>query len=457
MKRPNQIILITVCLLSALFLNVCQAIADDTNEDQLFSGDTMVSQDSVVNNNTGDELKENHIGFSGEINTKTQGVNYLSGYDWTKSVMEDVGLYSVPDELSNQVNANFFMDIRLKKGVKGFLSLGVDYYPEGRDEINYVTLSDKTSLSFISKKTMDIGIKEAFIDANWKNKVYFRTGKQVLKWGQGYFWNPTDLINIEKKDFLDMNKIRKGTFGTKIHIPSGVKTNTYFFVGMNQVKKLNDISLAAKYEFLVKNTEMSLSTLIKNGSKPMYGCDITGRLFGLDYHGELSLTDGEKETVLDYNTLSPNQKTGEIIPKVCIGATKFFDYGEIKDRINLTGELYYNQVGYDYNVIQRIETINPAAKALYLANYEPYRNSKCYFAVFSSISKFMISDITFNFNGIMNLVDNSSALTAGISYNPALTDIVVDFNITGPLGDPYTETNISGKRLIVSLGTKISF
>ena len=60
-----------------------------------------------------------------------------------------------------------------------------------------------SSLLFIENQDTTLLIKEVFVDFNLANTVYFRAGKQVLKWGTGYFWNPTDLINIEHRSFTN--------------------------------------------------------------------------------------------------------------------------------------------------------------------------------------------------------------------------------------------------------------
>ncbi len=62
-------------------------------------------------------------------------------------------------------------------------------------------------------------LKEFFADGNYKYKVYVRFGKQNLKWGRGYLWNPTDLISQDRKDFGDMDARREGVYGLKMHIP----------------------------------------------------------------------------------------------------------------------------------------------------------------------------------------------------------------------------------------------
>ncbi len=446
-------------------MNTVPVLAEDTtDEDQLFSEDMIVSEDQIVDDTTGDELKQKHIGFSGTINSSTAYTRFDPVYDLTELGGAEA------DQITSQTSADIFVDIRLQNWIKGFLSLGVNYYPQGVDELNTITLTDPAliaelntdTLLVTNKKYNDILIKEFFIDANWKNKVYFRTGKQLLKWGTGYFWNPTDLINIDRKSFLDMARVREGVSGTKITIPSGIKQNTYFFIDMNDTTKLSDISLAGKYEFLVKNTEMSFSIWAKNGYHPVYGFDISGNIFTLDYHGEIGLANDERYNALNYDTLGIKPKTGEMISQVSFGLSKSFDYGEVKDRINVTGEFFYNQAGYDKDIIGRIASeSNPetkkTAQGLYLANYQPYSNSKYYAAFFGAINKFIVSDMTFSMNGLINLVDNSAVLTTGIAYNPALTDIVINFNINSYLGAQNTEATMMGKRWDVNVGAQISF
>lgn len=442
---------IIFCVMVALLASGAPVSAEDaTDEDQLFSsGDTVVSQEQINDDKVDDELKEKRIGFSGQINADLGYTNYSPAGDLTGFGGSDQNL------LSDQISADLFVDIRLQKGIKGFLSVGVDYYPAISD-----LMRSQLGLSPNITDYTSIGIKEFFVDTNWKNKIYFRTGKQYLKWGQGYFWNPTDFINTDKKDFLNMNQVMSGTFGTKIHVPSGVKQNLYFFVGADGANQFNDISLSGKYEFLVKNTEMAFSTRIKNDLKPVYGFDITGRLLQLDYRGEISLTDGENCEVLDYTTLGTVTKSGELIPRASFGFTKYFTVGEIKDQISVTTEFYYNQAGYDRNILERIAqepdgVTKNTAIAKYTANL--YSNSKYYFALFGSVQKFIVPEMTLGLNSMMNLDDKSAVLVAGLSYVPALTDLQINFNITGYLGAANTEATYLGNRWSIGLGTKIAF
>ncbi len=461
MKKQIYLVSLITCLSCFLLLNSNLVLAEEPlNEDDLFSGEeTVVDSQEVINNGADEELKQKRIGFSGEISSNSTYTSYSTGY--------------TPDDekVDNQITADFYLDIRLTGGVKSFLSVEANYYPEGKEEYTTITLNEDTpplgekgdEIKLSSKKYTDLEFKEFFVDTNWHNKVYFRTGKQVLKWGRSYYWNPTDLINIERKDFFDMDKSREGAYGVKVHIPSGAKRNGYFFIKMDdsgddQTETLEDISLTGKYEFLVGNTEMSFSAWAKENNKPVFGYDISSRVFGLDIRGELSVSNADLYYKMDYDTLELEKENGEAIPRASLGFTKYFDHGEINDRISITGEFYYNGNGYEKNIFEKIKTASEDQQILFLDKvYQPYMNSKYYFAVFTSVNKFLDPDLTLNINAITNLIDHSGTVTCGISYNPYLTDFYVNLDLNGFFGDDNAEAKLNGEKASASLGLKVLF
>ena len=207
-------------------------------------------------------------------------------------------------------------------------------------------------------------INEIFLDVNIARRVYFRLGKQVVKWGVGYLWTPTDLINIEKKNILDSSQVRQGTYGLKIHVPFGTRANIYSFINMNNARHLSDISMANKVEVLFLNTEMALSVLLKNHNVPVYGFDFTSRVLTLDIHGEASLSYGDNirrlriypwyitglfpslpaemqylvsisgRNVMDYRV------RGKWIGKASLGFGRGFEVLDVKDRIRFDVEAF---------------------------------------------------------------------------------------------------------------------
>ena len=87
---------------------------------------------------------------------------------------------------------------------------------------------------------------EIFLDFNLYNKVYFRFGKQVLAWGTGYFFSPSDLINVEKKTIEDMEK-SKGNLGLKIHVPKGTDKNFYSYIKVEDKEKILNTLITFKH------------------------------------------------------------------------------------------------------------------------------------------------------------------------------------------------------------------
>ncbi|HBL35672.1 MAG TPA: hypothetical protein DDZ55_02560 [Firmicutes bacterium] len=413
------------------------------NVDDLFSSDDfLVEEETVVSADVGAELKAKRVEVTGQVASNTAYSLYSPADDW---YVDRPGPKREEHGLGNQIGADFFVDIRLQDGVKSFIGLGLDYLPAGAESEGALG----------SSPTMNLRLKEFFVDTNWNNQVYFRTGKQVLKWGRSYYWNPTDLINIEKKDFSDLDKAREGTYGVKAHLPFGVAQNIYLFLGMDGVAAPQDVSLAGKYEFLVGGTELAFSAWTKKGFKPVYGFDLSSRLFDLDVRGEMSLASGQR---LDPDSLGGYRAGEELIPKVSVGFTKNFDHGEIDDRISVTGEFYYNQAGYDVNIFEKQQAVSVEEKQAFMGEYyEPLMTSKYYVAFFTSVNKFIRSDLTFNLNGIMNLVDNSALLITGVSYRPALADYAIDLNLKAGLGDRYSEATLMGEKFSLALGMNLFF
>jgi len=430
MKKLIYALSLSLCLSGALFSNVAQVSAEELNEDELFAGaDKIESQDKIVNDQVAKELNEKHIGFSGRVQTN-------SSYNDYKVDLPGRGNFS------NALTADFDLDIRLTNGVKSFMNFGVGYVPEGVERINVIEVYNPTTKLFdlqtqkIKEYTI-LGIREFFVDANYQNQIYLRTGKQFLKWGRGYFWNPTDMINIGQKNFLDMDQTREGTYGARVHVPWGVKQNLYLFLGANGAENIEDLAVSGKYEFLLGNTEMSCSTFAQQGRKPVYGYDISTKLLGIDLRGEVSATE---------------EGSDHLSPKACVGFTKSFDLSDVQDRIMLTGEFYYNEAGYDHNIFNdgTIEQIG-------IINYQPFQMNKYYAAFFSSFSKFIISDLTLSLNGMMNLVDKSMVVTTGLSYKPTITNLGIDLNLINYLGDEQSEATAKGSRYTIGLGTSIAF
>lgn len=434
MKRRSLHYWVMYSFLTLVLVNTTTVVMANTtvDEDQLFSEtESIVEESEYVKETVDDELKEKRIGLSGEIKSDMNKWEYDRKYDW-------LGTGDKSKDSENRIITDFLIDIRLDDGVKSFIDLELSYNPDKDDEF-------------------DIDIKELFIDNNWQNKIYFRNGKQVLKWGRNYFWNPTDLVNIDKKYFFDLDKRREGVYGTKVHIPSGATRNIYFFIGKDDEDGTDEQSFAGKYEFLIGKTEMAFSAWYKKNYEPVFGFDFSSRIGSVDVRGEVSLSDGDNFYKMNEKTFALEKDT-DWVPRVSLGFTKYFDHGDIKERFSVTGEVYYNGNGYTENIFKIIDEHAPDAKTTFIEQvYQPFSNSKYYAGVFTTFKKFFISDLNLSVNVIVNLVDDSVAISSGFNYRPLLKDYEIELKLNSNIGKENSEATYSGNLYHIYFGTTYWF
>ncbi|MFP4662599.1 MAG: hypothetical protein ACLFPF_10425 [Halanaerobiales bacterium] len=435
-------LLILGFFLSSIFAMAGEDFPDEEVflEDQLFSEDMFVNEENIVNDDAANELNKQGIGISGELSSLIDYNNSDLQNSWLQLGETDDEFYT------SYLATNILVDARFRNRIKGFLNYELMYEYNDRD----------------NDGDFDSNIKELFLDVPYNDRIYVKAGKQVLRWGRSYFWNPTDLINIKKKDISDPGKSRDGIEGIKVHVPYGVKQNIYLFFDTDDVKEVEDIAVSGKYELLVGNTEMSFSAWLKSDMEAVYGFDISGRANDIDLRAELSLSRGDNNLLMDYDTFEFYKEDDRWIQRISAGFTKYFDHADISDRISISGEVYYNSNGYDENIYRRIEGIEDAAarqgiKMRYLGDvYQPNMNSKYYIAFFTQVNEFLDSDIALNLNGIINLIDHSKTLSAGIDYQ-ANSDWTYNLNIRKSIGDKYTEAVLFGQDLNISLGSNYNF
>ncbi|MFP4662634.1 MAG: hypothetical protein ACLFPF_10610 [Halanaerobiales bacterium] len=445
----NKVGLIVFLGLFLVFSNIVFAedidMEDPFSEENLFSEDMFISQDDVISDDVGEELNKTGLGISGELQTV---VSY-NKVDLEKSWLLNLD-QTDSDYYTGDLVLDLLFDARFKNRIRALLNLDLYYNYNDYDE----------------NSNTDYFVKEVFVDIPYQEKIYIRAGKQTLKWGKSYFWNPTDLVNVERKDISDINKSREGTEGIKIHIPYGAERNLYFFINTNGIDSVDrisqDIALSAKYAFLYGNSEMSFSLWTKKDFQSVYGFDISTGLNDIDIRGEVSLSKGDNNFIMDYDTFEVYQEKDKIVSRASAGFSTFFDHGDISDRISLSGEFYYNSNGYGENIYKKIDEISDpltrqTVKYTYLGEvYQANRNSKYYAAFFTQYKEFLDPDLTLNFNGLVNLMDFSKTLSLGMNYQPR-SNLFFDLNYTKFLGDKNTEAVFLGNDYSLSFATNYRF
>ncbi|MCX7725703.1 MAG: hypothetical protein N2053_02510 [Chitinispirillaceae bacterium] len=430
--------------------------AKDIDEDALFPDSVLTIIDSselkIPSFNNVDTTKTS---FSGEV--RSIGETYFSRDYFKNFERNEVSFYPLMfGELS--------LDVRLPAGIKSFVTGEIYYSP---------LLNDSNAFK----------LPEFFVDVNLKKRLYLRAGKQLLQWGRGFFWNPTDMVNVERKPFIQKIGSREGTFGIKTHIPFGTKYNIYGFIDLNKPQSIDSIAAALRIETLTKiagGTEAGIAVWGKRGKVPVGGFDFSTSILSFNVSGEMSVTSGE-----NYKTLDP-QKSSIItgnpddpflvfttygrrpVVRASMGFLKAFDFMNVDDRILVVGEFYFNQIGDDGNIFQKynvknklkeISTMSDSNAIKKLVNislndvFEFNSIAKYYGAFFITLSKFIVSEMTLQLNGLVNFNHRCAIFTCGISYL-SLHNLSVDCLLSTYLGSEESEYTIAnnGASLRITVG-----
>lgn len=419
-----------------LIILTTKAQDDIFDEDVLFS-DTTTVVDSVIVVDT-EKIKDiqdkKSFDVTGEVTTVFQPSLQRAWFD--------EGQHSSDAAFSSFTVGALFLDARLPGGFKAF----------GNSELRYDPIND----------TIFFSMRELFLDANIKNRIYFRAGKQVLQWGRCFFWNPTDLINIEKKQFIRKIGSREGAYGLKMHVPFGTKANIYSFIDTRRINRIDSISATAKVEFLIGGTEMAMSIWGKKGRKPVYAYDVSSNLWNFLLCGEIALFQEFTINKVSFNNEVPEftSETRKWLPRISAGITRYFKVNGIPDRLMTTVEMYYNQPGSTLRSFPIPDdiVISDTLAAVLIAEglYEPNNFSRFYLSLFSSFSRFIVSDMTLSCNAIGNLYQQCAMVTASLSYN-TIHNFFVEILCTGYIGKEKTEYTITGDGLQVQLTAGLSF
>lgn len=422
--------LLAVCVTAPL-------AAQGVDENALFGGtnNQIVDQGRLQDRSIETNNNRKQVNFSGTVRSRT---SYALRESWLEGGPESA------NKLTQLFEGDFLIDVRLPSGIKSLVNLSLWQTPQGRVDADDPAVTN--SYGWL--------LKEAFVDLAASGSVTFRIGKQVLQWGRSTFWNPVDLVNYEKKNFFDMDRSREGATGMRTHVAFGTGLNFYSFFDVGNAEAGRDIAGAGKVEFVVGATEIAFSGWTKRGYVPVYGAEISTKVFGIDVKSECSLSEGSNTPryVGEGFLVSAEDRSGDPVARATLTLTKSFDW-DLADRITVIAEGLYNGAGYADDVLA-----SPGRKAAIIMNnaYTPNWLSRWYGALFVSIAQFPDSTMTMSVNSMANLVDGSMIVSAALDWAPVndLTLTGTVYALVGPDGREYTQ---QGRGLVFDFMASIVF
>lgn len=105
-------------------------------------------------------------------------------------------------------------------------------------------------------ETLSLLVNELYADLNYGDLVYLRLGKQRLKWGAGFVYNPSDPVN-PPKDPTALRAVREGVTALKVELitkPVSLMTFGVLYDSLGQTGVGTRLSTS-----LIPNTDVALS------------------------------------------------------------------------------------------------------------------------------------------------------------------------------------------------------
>ncbi|HHT90394.1 MAG: hypothetical protein QM451_12295 [Bacillota bacterium] len=235
------------------------------------------------------------------------------------------------------------------------VSLGGQLYLDARPDPNFRVFGKLGLSSAVNKQRggranaqdpLEISLQELFSDFNYENKVFFRAGKQNVKWGVGYFFSPADVINIGRLDPLDPGAEREGPVALKVHYPRG-STNYYLYTLLDDVDVISKVALAPKMEFVVGGTEIGLGGFYQKDKAPRGMLTFSSSLGDFAIFGEAVLSKGsDKAFAGDLPFHYPVYKKDQLFFHTTVGARYSHDDPEGLFNLTAAAQYYFNGEGY---------------------------------------------------------------------------------------------------------------
>jgi hypothetical protein len=402
-----------------LALPLCAAFAEEGFDESSFFQDTAkaaapstgaVKTDSVAAVAAGAK-----VSFSGDLWSTGQA-------SWRRGGLDTTGGSGA------QLVGDATVEARLSTGSRALATFEVDHDATG----------DSSSFH----------VREMFVDGNVGGVLWLRGGKQVLQWGRGILWTPTDLVNVEGRTLVARAGAREGASGLRLQVPVGQTANLYGFVNLAHVSASDSLSAAWRAEAAVGPAEVAVSGWHKKDAPTALGIDGSTGILGWDVQaGALWLSgDLQARPVVDgsgYWNLARDDSRQQVRAGGGIGRS--FTVLGVPDRLRLDFEGLWQSDPLGSGVLKDrtrrdwapafqgaptslvvngvpVQVTKPSPSTdesgFMLAHglYTPNQLSWGYLAGMASFQQFVVQDLTLTLQALGNLEDGSGLGTAALSW-----------------------------------------
>lgn len=140
--------------------------------------------------------------------------------------------------------------------IDGKLTLSKEYTTLGLLDFTFQTANVLDPANGVKLETLSFLVNEMYADVNFGDLFFVRLGKQRLKWGSGFIFNPSDPVN-PPKDPIALRTVREGVMALKAELiakPVSLMSFAVLYDSLDQTGVGTKLSTSA-----IPNTDLSLS------------------------------------------------------------------------------------------------------------------------------------------------------------------------------------------------------
>jgi hypothetical protein len=417
--RSVQLVFAAVC--ACLLWLPMTALAAEFDEDLFFSDFSLITEiadDELAASQPEQLLVADGVKLGGRFSF-TLGSTYT--WDNLDQLRQDPG--AAREQTDTSLQAVLHFDARPD----------VNYRVFGKAQVSYPFTESPGSGGTPPRSFDDIvQIRELFSDFNYRERVFFRAGKQTISWGVGYFFSPADIVNLTPIDPTDPTAEREGPLSLKINWPVEAH-NLYLYALADKAQGIRDYALAPKAEIVLRNSEFGLGAVYQRDRTPMVMGTVSSSLGDLAVFGEGVVKFGSDKRFVEAAPVTAQNPLGITIhereePHFSATAGFLYSYGDDEGayNLNLAAQYFYNGEGYDdpgvvtgiAETLLKNPALAPALNIYGLGMADFAQPSKHYGALNLSWSEMLKSDFSSRLTWLGSLSDGTGQVSTSVTWNP---------------------------------------
>ncbi len=242
---------------------------------------------------------------------------------------------------SLKLEGELFFSARPSDRVRYYGKTKVDY-PFSSQAIG-ATEGNPPSFSGGSVKVPSLSVWELFTDVDIGGRVFVRAGKQMVKWGVGYFFQPADIISLTPVDLNDPTAEREGPVAVKMNVPLGMHNLDFYAIAPSSetLDSMRQVGLAARGELVLGGFELGLGAAYQEAQDFQFVATASGSIWKLAVFGEAA---AKRRSLVPWI-----EGSGEVLARregLFLDGTAGFSYSDTDNYWSLIAQYYYNGEGY---------------------------------------------------------------------------------------------------------------